>query len=481
LTASAVADSVKGVAMPDITDGEPQGGWYQPRGLTNPPDAVQPVVLARTTQVGDPTDLLRRLNCHLEEAGSQWRLQPERDPALPGEDNPPLTVPVVTPFLLKWHPEARPEPLAEPGELLPFLRGRGVDRASLDPFVFGAPAYKPNALTVGDFGRVPVHILARQPGSRRGTGGGRRPVVALLDTGIDDHPWLGPADHRLGGDGFWVDARDLGWNPGPRAPGRGNDQPSRQPFHQLAEQEGHGTFSAGLIRQVAPDAQVLLIQVIHDDGTVYGDHLLNALGWLHEQVAGECQLPVDVVCLPLDFTPVLPGDVKVLGWLGTVLGALGHLGVQVVAAAGNDGRDHPTYPAAFATADSALETPLISVGALNPNGTSRAYYSNFGEWVTDWAVGTSVVSCFPAVDGGANPELGPVDRERPPGESVDPDDFTGGFARWSGTSFAAAVIAGRLADALAQQPFGEDAPPVDVVEERRRRAAAARKSVHGAA
>jgi serine protease len=460
--------------MLDITDGEPRGGWYQPRGLTNPPDAVPPVVLARTTEVGDdPTDLLRRLNHQLEEAGSQWRLERE-------EDSRPLTVPVVTPFLLKWQPGARPEPVPEPADLLPFLRGRGVDNASLDPFVFGAPAYKPNALTSGDFGRVPVHVLARQPRSRQGTGG-RRPVVALLDTGIGDHPWLGPPDPRLGGDGFWVDARELGWNPGPRAPGRGSDRPGGGPGGQLGAQEGHGTFSAGLIRQVAPDAQVLLMRLIHDDGTIYADHLLNALGWLHEQVAGEHPLPMDVVCLPMDFTPVLPGDAKVLSWLGTVLGALGHLGVLVVAAAGNDGRDHPTYPAAFASADAPPETPLISVGALNPNGTSRAYYSNFGDWVTDWAVGTSVVSCFPAVDGGANPELGPVDREQPPGESVDPDDFTGGFARWSGTSFAAAVIAGRLADALAQQPIRADGPPVDAVEERRHRAAAARKSVPGAA
>jgi hypothetical protein len=30
-------------------------------------------------------------------------------------------------------------------------------------------------------------------------------------------------------------------------------------------------------------------------------------------------------------------------------------------------------------------------------------------------------------------------------ESIDPDDFTGGFALWSGTSFAAPTMAGRIA------------------------------------
>ena len=33
-------------------------------------------------------------------------------------------------------------------------------------------------------------------------------------------------------------------------------------------------------------------------------------------------------------------------------------------------------------------------------------------------------------------------------ESIDPDDFTGGFGSWSGTSFAAPIVAGRLAQDL---------------------------------
>jgi subtilisin family serine protease len=34
-------------------------------------------------------------------------------------------------------------------------------------------------------------------------------------------------------------------------------------------------------------------------------------------------------------------------------------------------------------------------------------------------------------------------------ESIDPDDYTGHFAVWSGTSFAAPVLAGQLATLLA--------------------------------
>jgi hypothetical protein len=226
---------------------------------------------------------------------------------------------------------------------------------------------------------------------------------------------------------------------------------------ELGSAFGHGTFSAGLIRQIAPDALVLLFRVMHDDGTIHGDHILNALGWILDRnssrttyeaadMPAEIRDPgryVDVICLPLGYTSESK-DANYTRWLGEVLGDLGERGVQVVASAGNDGINEPVYPAAFARTDKQPRTPLVSVGALNPNGRTRAHYSNYGDWVTDWAIGTSVVSTFPLVDGVANAELGGEGNW----ESVDPDDFTGGFSRWSGTSFAATAFAGMLGQAL---------------------------------
>jgi len=272
--------------------------------------------------------------------------------------------------------------------------------------------------------------------------GGRRPVVAVIDSGIGHHPWLAGAQD----DAFWIDAGTLGWTgapPGP-APDRTDDN-AGPPGGVLEKHAGHGTFIAGLVRQIAPDARVLSLHAMSSDGTLDEVVVLDALGWLLERArcasdGGDDAAFVDVVNLSFGYYEDLPADIRYTQELGQILGDLGSLGVQVVASAGNDSTARPVFPAAFA--DPAYGTkpaiPLISVGALNPDG-SHADYSNYDpSWPQHWAPGTAVTSTMPHF--GVPP--GPVTA------TYDPDNLVGGFALWGGTSFAAGIVSARVARAL---------------------------------
>jgi subtilisin family serine protease len=93
--------------------------------------------------------------------------------------------------------------------------------------------------------------------------------------------------------------------------------------------------------------------------------------------------------------------------------------------------------------------PVSAVGARNPDGTI-AWFSNDGPWVKYLRPGASLVSTFPdTYDGSAEPSYQVLNRRGEIRSSFDPDDFISGFGVWSGTSFAAPVLAGEVAAALA--------------------------------
>jgi subtilisin family serine protease len=188
---------------------------------------------------------------------------------------------------------------------------------------------------------------------------------------------------------------------------------------------------------------------MHSDGVAYESDLLAALYELIEQVESARDgnpdgLAVDVLSLSLGYFHE-DGD-TLSGELVTLLDRLSELGVIVVAAAGNFATSRPFYPAALAPRYAGGPgAPMISVGALNPNG-SVALFSDEGPWVNCFATGAAVVSTFPTTSvGGLQPEYSVNSGRR---QALDGDDFTDGFAVWSGTSFAAPAVAGLLAAGL---------------------------------
>jgi len=353
------------------------------------------------------------------------------------------------------------------------------------------PTITDSYLFSGGETRTPVTVLLDPPERELPAQYGRRPVVAVLDTGVRAHPWLDveprpgggyDTDPRHDGDGFIEVDHDIQKAillEGEQAAASG-DQPRLVIHHpwdapvssdplvgELDPALGHGTFIAGIVRQVAPRARVLSIRVMHSDDIIYEGDLLTGLTALASRVAlAQATDParmVDVVSLSLGYFSESPADQAFTSALWHAIQVLLDLGVVVVAAAGNLATTRLFYPAAFALRPTpAGHLPVISVGALNPNG-SRAVFSDGGRWVTAWASGAVVVSTMPTdINGSRSPELrlpahpgGPL----PPGharaahrEALDPDDYSRGWGAWSGTSFSAPLLAAHFVRALLAGP-----------------------------
>lgn len=303
--------------------------------------------------------------------------------------------------------------------------------------------------------RAGVALPDLSPRARREAGQlSRRPVVALLDTVVQEHAWIGDG---TGEDAFWRDARDVpeGWD---HLDEHGNQlavpPPASKPLPKCA---GHGTFITGIIRQLAPDATVLSLPVMDADGIADDRLVPSALTWLLARVqaaaGGRPELAVDVVNLSWG-RYVEPGRLAVPDDLDRhLLEQLGDCGVRVIASAGNRATELPVPPAAWSAADDGERTALKGVGALDA-GRRRAAYSNHGEHVRAWAPGTAVVSTLPRFDS-VSPNEVPTDGDV---EKVieDPNLQLSTYGRWGGTSFAAAWVSGRLAATLSDDRFAAD-------------------------
>jgi subtilisin family serine protease len=278
----------------------------------------------------------------------------------------------------------------------------------------------------------------------------------VLDTGIGRHRWLreGFVEHDV-----TVMGLEVGIDPASvlaELRGVSNDM-----VGELDRDSGHGTFIAGLIRQACPEALILDIPTYGNDGRVTESDLLRCLQRLAlRQVLArngvEGYRPIDVVSLSLGYYHEQPDDAAFDPLLLGPLQLLGRYGVAVVVSAGNDATRRPSYPAAFAphdggsVADDPAVVPVSTVGARNPDGTI-ALFSNDGPWVRYLRPGASLVSTFPdTYDASANPSHEVRHRNGEVRAAFDPDDFSSGFGVWSGTSFAAPVLAGEVAAALAR-------------------------------
>jgi subtilisin family serine protease len=288
----------------------------------------------------------------------------------------------------------------------------------------------------------------------------RRPVVVVPDTPVAAHPWFKDEEGLVR-----MELKDGRLEPlltGPVEPPIAGPPPA-EPVGQL---QGHATFIAGLVRQGCPEATILSIPVMGDDGVVDESVMLDVLQALldrhvHGQENDDASEVVDVLSLSLGY--YAEDRTYTSGPVADLLDRFADHGVLVVAGVGNDGTSAPFVPAALAAAPPqritrAAVPPLASVGATNPDGTTVALFSNKLPVVSAVRSGVSVVSTLPLTNGLGQPSA----QDSSDGTvrcTVDPDDYTGGFGVWSGTSFATPVFAAELAAALIDEGGLADVSP----------------------
>jgi hypothetical protein len=334
-------------------------------------------------------------------AASQGWYRPAREyiQAL-GMDVSEVDCPEISNRVLRLtHPELSPREFSDVAKV---LRTRGFEAA-----VSNVTPTAPVGKAIGG------PLIAPSPGPFQPDSGPGTPArVAIIDTGI-------AAERRADG---WL--RDIGRIPdiGPN----GNIDPlDIFPLQTggdgyLDFDAGHGTFVAGIIQDIAPDAHITVYRAMDSDGIASEPTV--ACEMIRAVREGAQIVNLSLGCQTQDNVP--PIAIRAALDVIRKIEREEDREVLIVAAAGNYADTRPCWPAAFRR--------VVSVAALAPD-LLPAQWSTHGFWVTCSTIGQGIISTY--VNGTES-------------YLIDPDPQTFGldaFAAWSGTSFAAPQIAGALA------------------------------------
>lgn len=179
---------------------------------------------------------------------------------------------------------------------------------------------------------------------------------------------------------------------------------------------GHGTFVAGVAASQAPQST---IRVARDFVMAGGQREWVIVEQLQALAAGDPQV-----------VNLSAGSYTRNDWPLLSFSAFDYGGITLTAAAGNDATHRRFYPAAFDWA--------VAVGALGADQQSRSWFSNYGDWVDVYTLGEGLVNAF---------AVGEYTYQEPPKRPA--TQVFDGRARWSGTSFAAPMVAGLIAAQMA--------------------------------
>ncbi len=255
--------------------------------------------------------------------------------------------------------------------------------------------------------------------------------------------------------------------------------------------EDHGLFIAGIIRDLAPEANIECIRVLNDFGV--GDFLTlhTALNQISDRMSnGDLQgkpvvINLSLVILPPadDIPAEVPPDIlmRTQDRLYSIMQCLADQGAVFIAAAGNDSdprmnvsekRFGARYPAALASDQHAMQA-MIPVGAVNRVGHA-AKYSNYPGSYGIATYGGDLPKPDPWLPSAMDHVAAHVDTndidalcgvytaEQYPALSKNDPEYrvanSQAWAYWSGTSFATPIITALAARVLQ----GHDPMSIDV-------------------
>ncbi len=200
---------------------------------------------------------------------------------------------------------------------------------------------------------------------------------------------------------------------------------------------GHGSFCAGIVQQIVPEADIAVYKELDSDGLAHEVRIARTL----VGAVRDCLKADQHVIVNLSFGTETADDERPVA-LGIALEIIDEesrkagLETLVVAAAGNFGHDRPCYPAAF---------PSVTAVAALTQGLLPAEWSSRGAWVDVSTIGEGVRSTFvPGIEH--------------PSTDYRFDEFPkSAWALWSGTSFAAPQVVG----AIAKIAIDDGVPPTE--------------------
>jgi hypothetical protein len=262
------------------------------------------------------------------------------------------------------------------------------------------------AMTATHFaGQYAAGTIGLADAQNRSTGQGA--VVAVLDTGIDATHAALQGSVLAGGFNFVLNSTNTD---------DAGDATDNDGDGVIDEAVGHGTYVAGLIRLVAPDAGIVPVVVLNSDGTTDNFRLTQGLFWAIDR-------GVEVINVSLGSTYDSTAVEDALDEADAV-------GITVVGSAGNCNLDQREFPA--------MKSSVLGVVSVD-DADAKSAFSNYNDKAFISVPGSSVPDAGDPTGWDVNRSMfGPV-----PGSQ---------FAAWEGTSLSTALVSGAAALIRAQHP-----------------------------